>query len=153
MYRVLAASTLGLLTAFAAHATSILTVPELTGDSDSVVTLGSAEPPSVEARPIGPVSAAGDDDQRRYEVGASLLAIGADAIPSAPAAVASVEKPAAGEALKLHDAPLPAVMRGGIVGDAFSAPPAPPAEPRQAEAAAEDDGAEPDEAETDEPQG
>ena len=122
MYRVPAAVCAAVLSCAPAQASSILTLPETGADTPSIVALGSAEPPTLEGIPVGP-DVAGDDETNppQYRIGGSIVAFGTDAIPAAPVAFASIE-PEADEEPAL--APMPFVIRGGVIGDAFSAPPA-----------------------------
>lgn len=121
MYRVPAAICVLSLSAAVADASSIQNLPETSGGAPSIMAIGSDEPPTLEGVAVGS-GAAGDGETPRYQVGRSILAFGAEAIPSAPVAVASIE-PVAGDEPETK-AETPFVIRGGVVGDAFAAPPA-----------------------------
>ena len=124
MYRVPAATSVLLLWAATAHASSVVTLPEAGGETPSIIALGSAEPPTLEGVPVEPEMVQDETNQPRYRVGASILAFGETAIPAAPVAVASIEPESTAEPEEPHLSPMPLVIRGGVIGDAFSAPPA-----------------------------
>lgn len=125
MYRVLAASGLAVLSAAIAQASSILSVPDTTAQTPSVIALGSAEAPTLEGVPMSAESAGAEGGNPPvYRVGDSILALGVDAIPSAPVAVASIGQPADAEKEEPRVPQMPLVIRGGVTGSAFSAPPA-----------------------------
>jgi hypothetical protein len=125
MYRVPAALCGMLIGAATAHASSILTVPDPDADAPSVIALGTTEPPTLEGVPTAPDLAVEDEaNPPRYQVGGSILAFGVEAIPAAPVEVASIDSVADEEPDEPSYSPMPFVIRGGVLGDAFSAPPA-----------------------------
>lgn len=117
-----------LATTAAGAASSILVLPEATpgGATPSIVMLGDAVAAPVEARALsgeGGTEAAMAEPEI-FVLGLSMIAFGAEAIPAAREAVASI-----GEATEQAEPrpiaeTMPLVIRGGVIGDAFSAPPA-----------------------------
>ena len=120
MYRVSAAICVLSLSAAVAHASSIQDLAETSDGTPSIIAIGSDEQPTLEGIAIGSETSE-DGETPRYQVGGSILAFGAEAIPAAPVAVASIDPVAEEKAETKGETPF--VIRGGVVGDAFAATP------------------------------
>ena len=124
MYRVLSSSVAvaALLAAtIPANSSSILRLLEINpDDAPSVIRLGDAEMPVMEARAPGGHSASGQPD-RRVELlvlSESILAVGPDAIPVGPEKVASVDNETERPKPRWIAQALPTIIRGGVQHDA-----------------------------------
>lgn len=108
-----------LATAGQGAASSFIALPP-SAASPSIITLGEAAPAPIEALPLD-----GDAQQaeaRIYAISGSMIAMGADAIPTASEEVAAIEDNAAPQRPRWFAEALPLVIRGGIVGDARPGP-------------------------------
>lgn len=106
-----------LLAPFGQAVASSFVAPLPPAANPSVITLGEAEPAPVEALPAS--ANAPEAEEQIYTIGDSVIAMGADAIPTGDETVAAI--PTEDEAPQKPDwlaEPVPLVIRGGIAGDA-----------------------------------
>ena len=100
-------------------AASFVVLPaEPPAKTPSIVLLGEPVAAAIEARPL----ATAPETVEAFVISPSVIAFGAEAIPTASEQVASIggaEKP------RWTAASMPLVIRGGMIGDAFSGPGAP----------------------------
>lgn len=101
--------------------------------SPSIILLGEAAPSPIEALPLH--GATRQAETQIYVISNSMIAMGADAIPTASEQVAAIEERAAPQKPRWLAEALPLVIRGGIVGDAQPAPVEAVAEEEAAETA------------------
>lgn len=127
MRKVVTAMLSVLLAPFGPAAASSFVAPPPPAASPSVIALGEAEPHPVEALPASAeVAEAGE---QIYTIGDSVIAISADAIPTADETVAAIPtKDEAPQKPGWLAEPVPLIIRGGIAGNATATPSeAPPA--------------------------
>lgn len=105
-----------LLAAGGQAAASSFVAPPPAAAGPSIITLGEAEPAPVEALPAD--GAEQQAEAHIYVIGDSMIAMGADAIPTAKEAVAAIAEDTAPQRPGWLAEPLPLVIRGGIAGDA-----------------------------------
>lgn len=130
MRKVVTAMLSVLLAPFGPAAASSFVAPLPPAASPSVITLGEAEPHPVEALPASAeVAEAGEAGEQIYTIGDSVIAISADAIPTADETVAAIPtKDEAPQKPGWLAEPVPLIIRGGIAGNATATPSeAPPA--------------------------
>lgn len=137
MYRVATPAALLLLLGGHAQASSFHIIEDGTPEhTPSIISLDATDLPQVATGIAAGSEAAAA--QEIIPVSPSVVAVGIDAVPPQPGSVASVEEER--DLPAWHAERLPQIIRGGLVGEMFSAPPT--AAPELAEGAGE---AEPDE--------